>query len=309
MRSQGQDQRVQGRPGPYGPARDHHCRRVSRPPAQGDRPGGHADLDGGPGNPMCGSTTRTSISLKDSTTLRPGLSAEIMIDIESRHKVTRVPIESIRWVGGRSFVALHDRSDKQATEDSWRWQPIEIGLSDPDYAEVLNGLKAGRPDRRPSWQSSASRSGEPQEVLESGRQSVLKTWRLSGQPLEGTDRGPLPGFQLTPFGAGFRAPKGRRGLLGRPSPVMVDSPSVHEPDSNSPSKTGNTCDSRNLKGRRRLQDRKSAVGNEVGHLPLVARNRQVIPDPFLCRFPSRLSRRKGLPVPFRVLQVALDTCH
>ena len=75
--------------------------------------------------------------------LRPGLSAEIMVDIESRHNVTRVPIESIRWVGGRSYVALDDRSRGETGENSWRWQQIEIGLSDPDYAEVLNGLKAG----------------------------------------------------------------------------------------------------------------------------------------------------------------------
>jgi HlyD family secretion protein len=75
--------------------------------------------------------------------LRPGLSAEIMVDIESRQNVTRVPIESIRWVNRRSYVALEDRSRAESGENSWRWQPIEIGLSDPDYAEVLNGLKAG----------------------------------------------------------------------------------------------------------------------------------------------------------------------
>ena len=95
--------------------------------------------------------------------LRPGLSAEIMIDIESRHDVTRVPIESIRWVGGRSYVALHDRSAGEAAEDPWRWQPIEIGLSDPDYAEVLKGLKAGdrivaRPGNPPPVHRRASRS-------------------------------------------------------------------------------------------------------------------------------------------------------
>ncbi len=75
--------------------------------------------------------------------LRPGLSAEIMVEIESRKDVTRVPIESIRWVGGKGYVALDDPSRGQTGENSWRWQPIEIGLSDPDYAEVLNGLKVG----------------------------------------------------------------------------------------------------------------------------------------------------------------------
>jgi len=75
--------------------------------------------------------------------LRPGLSAEIMIEIQTRHDVTRVPIDSIRWVGGRSYVAVYDRPRDEAGQQSWRWQEIEIGLSDPDHAEVLKGLKPG----------------------------------------------------------------------------------------------------------------------------------------------------------------------
>jgi multidrug resistance efflux pump len=75
--------------------------------------------------------------------LRPGLSAEIMIEVETRHDVTRVPVDSIRWVGNRSYVALYDRSRGEAGQESWRWQEIEIGLSDPDHAEVLQGLKPG----------------------------------------------------------------------------------------------------------------------------------------------------------------------
>jgi HlyD family secretion protein len=75
--------------------------------------------------------------------LRPGLSAEILIDIERRHEVTRVPVESIRWVANRSYVALFDRARGEADKPPWRWQEIQIGLSDPEYAEVLDGLKAG----------------------------------------------------------------------------------------------------------------------------------------------------------------------
>jgi multidrug resistance efflux pump len=76
--------------------------------------------------------------------LRPGLSAEIMIEIETRHNVTRVPIEAIRWVGERSYVAVYDRArDQGGQQQSWRWQEIEIGLSDPDHAEVLKGLQPG----------------------------------------------------------------------------------------------------------------------------------------------------------------------
>ncbi len=75
--------------------------------------------------------------------LRPGLSAEIMIDIERRHDVTRVPVESIRWAGNRSFVAVFDRARSEGGQEPWHWQEIQIGLSDPDYAEVLKGLTVG----------------------------------------------------------------------------------------------------------------------------------------------------------------------
>ncbi|MHB1562041.1 MAG: efflux RND transporter periplasmic adaptor subunit, partial [Isosphaeraceae bacterium] len=75
--------------------------------------------------------------------LRPGLSAEIEIEVERREGVTRVPIDAIRWIEGKPFVALYDPSRGNADHDPWRWQPIEIGLSDPDHAEVIAGLKPG----------------------------------------------------------------------------------------------------------------------------------------------------------------------
>ena len=75
--------------------------------------------------------------------LRPGMSAEIVIEIEQKHEVTRVPIDAIRWVNGRSYVAIHDPKREEAGQPPWRWQEIEIGLSDPRFAEVVTGLKPG----------------------------------------------------------------------------------------------------------------------------------------------------------------------
>jgi HlyD family secretion protein len=74
--------------------------------------------------------------------LRPGLSAQVTFRIDSRRAVTRVPIESIRWVGEKAYVARYDRS-RDDGEQSWRWRPIELGLSDSRHAEVLSGLQAG----------------------------------------------------------------------------------------------------------------------------------------------------------------------
>jgi multidrug resistance efflux pump len=75
--------------------------------------------------------------------LRPGLSAELVFEVESRRSVTRVPIESIRWVDDEPYVALFDHSAAENGKPPWKWQPIQIGLSDYSFAEVLNGLKVG----------------------------------------------------------------------------------------------------------------------------------------------------------------------
>ena len=63
--------------------------------------------------------------------LRPGLSAEVTFNIDSRPDVTRVPLESVRWVGDKAYVALYDRASAEAgDQQAWRWRPIELGLSD-----------------------------------------------------------------------------------------------------------------------------------------------------------------------------------
>ena len=67
--------------------------------------------------PIRGSDVRIYYANVDITegfdALRPGLSAEILIDIERRQDVTRVPVEAIRWVAGRAYVALHDKAAKR----------------------------------------------------------------------------------------------------------------------------------------------------------------------------------------------------
>ena len=68
--------------------------------------------------------------------LRPGLSAEVSFLVDARRKVIRVPIDAIRWVGEQAFVALHDQSLADSSKETWRWQPIEIGVSDTRFAEV-----------------------------------------------------------------------------------------------------------------------------------------------------------------------------
>jgi hypothetical protein len=118
-------------------------------------------IDAYPGHPLRGVVTEVmpiSIPLRGSDVrvyyanidilngfddLRPGLSAQIVFEVESRRSVTRVPVESIRWVNEKPYVALYDRSAAEDGRQPWKWQPIQIGLSDLSFAEVLNGLQVG----------------------------------------------------------------------------------------------------------------------------------------------------------------------
>ncbi len=75
--------------------------------------------------------------------LRPGLSAMLVFEVESRQSVTRVPVEAVRWVDEEPYVALQDHSAAEEGRQPWKWQRIQIGLSDESFAEVLNGLKVG----------------------------------------------------------------------------------------------------------------------------------------------------------------------
>ncbi|WP_435021292.1 efflux RND transporter periplasmic adaptor subunit [Tundrisphaera sp. TA3] len=71
--------------------------------------------------------------------LRSGLTAEISFLVGRRAEVTRVPIASVRWNRGRKFVAV--ATNPERTE--WEWKPIELGLMNDAYAEVLSGLEVG----------------------------------------------------------------------------------------------------------------------------------------------------------------------
>jgi len=72
--------------------------------------------------------------------LRSGLSAELDFLVESRHRVTRVPLEAIRWADDKAFVAMATDSP---TGLDWAWRPIAVGVTDSTFAEVVSGLAPG----------------------------------------------------------------------------------------------------------------------------------------------------------------------
>jgi HlyD family secretion protein len=75
--------------------------------------------------------------------LRPGLSAEVTFNVDSRPNVTRVPLSSVRWVGNKIYVALYNRVPDPSRQNTWSWRAIELGLSDTQFAEVTSGLQVG----------------------------------------------------------------------------------------------------------------------------------------------------------------------
>jgi HlyD family secretion protein len=72
--------------------------------------------------------------------LRPGLSAEVSFFVQQDMKATRIPIQAVRWEGGRTFAAVAAKVDG-ATK--WAWREIQLGLMNEFHAEVVKGLTLG----------------------------------------------------------------------------------------------------------------------------------------------------------------------
>jgi HlyD family secretion protein len=77
--------------------------------------------------------------------LRPGLTAEVMFRTNSRRDVARLPVSAVRTLDGRAFVAVPESptSAPGRGPGSWRWQPVKVGLSDPDFVEIVAGVRRG----------------------------------------------------------------------------------------------------------------------------------------------------------------------
>jgi multidrug efflux pump subunit AcrA (membrane-fusion protein) len=71
--------------------------------------------------------------------LRPGLSAQVLFFIDAHPEVVKIPIPAVRWVDDRPYAAVTTSSDRTR----WRWQPLELGLMNENFAEVTKGLKVG----------------------------------------------------------------------------------------------------------------------------------------------------------------------
>jgi multidrug resistance efflux pump len=73
--------------------------------------------------------------------LRPGLSAAVDVHVGTARQVTRVPVGSLHWVGGRPYVAIVTSSPEGKAR--WEWKKVDVGLSNEQYAEIVSGLEPG----------------------------------------------------------------------------------------------------------------------------------------------------------------------
>lgn len=75
--------------------------------------------------------------------LRPGLSAEVAFLVEAHQKVTRVPLQAVRWVDSQAFVAVTSATTRAGDRQKWTWRNVQLGQSDTAYFQVVSGLKPG----------------------------------------------------------------------------------------------------------------------------------------------------------------------
>ena len=95
---------------------------------------------GGPVSDVRAYFATVRIESRDSRSLRAGQEHEVAFQVETRRRVTRIPLEAIRWIGGRTFAAL---AITATTGPPWQWKPIALGVSDASFAEVVSGLEPG----------------------------------------------------------------------------------------------------------------------------------------------------------------------
>jgi HlyD family secretion protein len=75
--------------------------------------------------------------------LRPGLTAEVFLRGDSRTDVTRVPIQAVRSIDGKHYVAVHQPSSQAEQGSPWKWKRVVLGIGDPNFVEVVSGVKRG----------------------------------------------------------------------------------------------------------------------------------------------------------------------
>ncbi|WP_240338290.1 efflux RND transporter periplasmic adaptor subunit [Peribacillus alkalitolerans] len=89
------------------------------------------------------STFDVTISINDSKSLKPGMTTEASILVESKGNVIKVPIEAVRKQGDQKFVLVQTAAATEQGQATWTRKEIKTGLANDTYVEVTSGLQAG----------------------------------------------------------------------------------------------------------------------------------------------------------------------
>ena len=75
--------------------------------------------------------------------LRPGFTAKVLFRTNVKNNVPRLPVQAVRPIDGKHYVAVHQANPSANPQNAWQWKRVELGLSDPDYVEIVSGVKQG----------------------------------------------------------------------------------------------------------------------------------------------------------------------
>ena len=89
--------------------------------------------------------------------LRPGLTAEVFFKSSSRSGITRIPVQAVRLIDGKTYVALHQQATGKPEAAPWRWKRVELGSHRPGLRRGDLRPQDGRPSGRRSPHTARAR--------------------------------------------------------------------------------------------------------------------------------------------------------
>ena len=143
-------------------------------------------------NGIKGFSTRIIVKNDETTGVRPGMTANLTIPLQSADNVIAIPLAAVFTDKGERFAYVRDGGKFVRV-------PIRIGVSDYDFAEVIKGLSGGE---TVSLITPAEDAGQVQQVF--------------GASSKGGGKSPS-GKSGGPGGPGGGSPKGGPGKGGPPS--------------------------------------------------------------------------------------------
>ncbi|MEQ1912265.1 MAG: efflux RND transporter periplasmic adaptor subunit, partial [Vicinamibacterales bacterium] len=157
--------------------------------------------------PVLDPATRTAqieVEINNATSrLKPGMYAKVDFVVERRPNALVVPANSVIDLNGKKGVFMPE-------ENVAKFKPVTLGMSHPDYVEIVEGLNEGM--RVVSTGAAALREGDRIVLLGQGGGRSGRGGRGGNAAAgDGAGRGPAGANAVAPAGGGQNAPAGAPG--------------------------------------------------------------------------------------------------